>query len=36
VLYGVRHRGAHVVRQTNGAGIWGRMRGWVREMVTGA
>lgn len=36
VLYGVRHRGARVMRQTNGHGIWGRMRGWVREMVTGA
>lgn len=35
VLYGVRHRGAKAVRTTNGAGLWGRMRGWVREMVTG-
>lgn len=36
VLYGVRHRGAHVARHSNGAGFWGRMRGWVREMVSGA
>lgn len=36
VLYGVRHRGAKAVRTTNGVGLWGRMRGWVREMVSGA
>ncbi len=36
VLYGVRHRGARVARHTNGAGLWGRMRGWMRAMVSGA
>lgn len=36
VLYGVRHRGPKAVRTTNGAGLWGRLRGWVREVVTGA
>lgn len=36
VLYATRHRGARVLRHTNGAGFWGRMRGWVRDMVSGA
>lgn len=36
VLYGVRHGGTKAVRTTNGAGLWGRLRGWVREVVTGA
>ncbi|MDQ7843209.1 MAG: cell division protein FtsA [Armatimonadota bacterium] len=35
VLYGVRHRAARTVRQANGHSFWGRMRGWVREMVLG-
>lgn len=35
VLYGVRHGGAKTVRATNGHGIVGRMRGWLREMVHG-
>ena len=35
VLYAVHHRGARVVRHTNGHGFWGRMRGWMREMVSG-
>ncbi len=33
VLHGVRHGGAKAVRTTNGHGIFGRMRGWIREMV---
>ena len=36
VLYGVRHQGTRALRVTNGAGLWGRMRGWMREMVSGA
>jgi cell division protein FtsA len=36
VLYGVRHGSAKSVRATNGAGLWGRMRGWWREVVQGA
>ena len=35
VLYGVHHAGRKSVRATNGAGLWGRMRGWVRELVHG-
>lgn len=33
VLYGVRHGSSKAVRTTNGHGILGRMRGWLREMV---
>ena len=36
VQYGVRHGGPQPVHATNGAGILGRMRGWLREMVQGA
>ncbi|HLQ64294.1 MAG TPA: cell division protein FtsA, partial [bacterium] len=36
VLYGVRHGGSKMVRTTNGDGIFGKMRGWLREMVHGA
>ncbi|HEY6101639.1 MAG TPA: cell division protein FtsA [bacterium] len=36
VLYGVRHQGTRAMRVTNGNGLWGRMRGWMREMVSGA
>ncbi len=36
VFYGVRHGGTKAVRATNGTGLWGRMRGWVRAMVQGA
>jgi len=36
VLYGVRHGERRVLRHANGSGFWGRMRGWVREMVSGA
>jgi cell division protein FtsA len=36
VLYGVRHGGSTMVRTTNGDGIFGKMRGWLREMVHGA
>lgn len=36
VLYGLRHGGGKSVQVTNGAGLWGRMRGWLREMVHGA
>ncbi|HEU5299700.1 MAG TPA: cell division protein FtsA [bacterium] len=36
VLYGAQHRGTRAVRHTNGHGIWGRVRGWMREMVSGA
>jgi len=36
VQYGVRHGGPKPVHATNGAGILGRMRGWLREMVQGA
>lgn len=36
VLYGVRHGGPKPVRSTNGAGLVGKMRGWIREMVHGA
>jgi len=36
VLYGIRHQGTRAMRVTNGNGLWGRMRGWMREMVSGA
>jgi len=36
VLYGIRHQGTRALRVTNGHGLWGRMRGWMREMVSGA
>lgn len=36
VLYGVRHGSTKALRTANGAGVWGRLRGWVREVVTGA
>ena len=36
VLYGTRHQGTRALRVTNGAGLWGRMRGWMREMASGA
>lgn len=36
VLYGAQHRGTGAARHTNGHGFWGRMRGWMREMVSGA
>jgi cell division protein FtsA len=36
VLYAARHRGTKAVRTTNGHGLMGRMRGWIREMVQGA
>lgn len=36
VLYGIHHQGTRAMRVTNGAGFWGRMRGWMREMVSGA
>ena len=36
VLYGVRHQGTRMLRVANGNGLWGRMRGWMREMVSGA
>jgi cell division protein FtsA len=36
VLYGVRHGGPKPVRSTNGDGLMGKMRGWLREMVHGA
>jgi cell division protein FtsA len=35
VLYGARHAGTRVLRATNGNGVWGRMRGWMRELVSG-
>jgi cell division protein FtsA len=35
VLYAARHRGTKAVRTTNGHGLMGRMRGWIREMVHG-
>jgi cell division protein FtsA len=35
VLYGARHAGTRALRATNGSGLWGRMRGWMREMVSG-
>jgi len=35
VLYGVRHGGPKPARATNGAGLVGRVRGWIREMVHG-
>ncbi len=36
VRYGAHHRGSRMMRVSNGDGFWGRMRGWVREMVSGA
>jgi cell division protein FtsA len=36
VFYGIRHQGTRAMRVTNGHGLWGRMRGWMREMVSGA
>lgn len=36
VLYGAQHHGTGTVRHANGNGFWGRMRGWMREMVSGA
>lgn len=36
VLYGVRHGTTKPVHATNGAGLVGKMRGWIREMVHGA
>lgn len=36
VLYGIRHGGPKPVRTTNGDGLMGKMRGWLREMVHGA
>lgn len=36
VLHGARHAGDMRVRATNGNGWLGRMRGWLREVVTGA
>ncbi len=36
VFHGVHHGRTAAVRSTNGHGILGRMRGWVREMVQGA
>lgn len=36
VFYGVRHGRTKTVRATNGHGIFGKMRGWFREMVQGA
>ncbi len=36
VLYGVRHGRAKTMRASNGHGLFGRMRGWLREMVQGA
>jgi len=36
VLYGAHHAGAARVRATNGNGWLGRMRGWLREVVSGA
>ncbi len=35
VLYGVRHGGTKTVRATNGHGLLGRMRGWLKEVVQG-
>jgi len=35
VLYAVRHGGPKPVRSGNGAGLVGKMRGWIREMVHG-
>ncbi|HLA24146.1 MAG TPA: cell division protein FtsA [bacterium] len=36
VLYGIRHQDTRAMRVANGNGLWGRMRGWMREMVSGA
>lgn len=36
VLYGARHGSTKMVRTTNGHGILGRVRGWLREVVQGA
>lgn len=36
VLYGIRHGGPKPARTTNGDGLMGKMRGWLREMVHGA
>jgi cell division protein FtsA len=35
VLYGVRHGGSRPTRGGNGAGLWGRVRSWWREVVHG-
>lgn len=35
VLYGVRHGSTKVARVANGTGLWGKMRGWLREVVHG-